>query len=119
MTFKDFPVGNASFVEYYKSLPDRRVVKAPKSAFVEYIAHKTLKSEKTVRMWIAGVQTPDALTQKVIAEELGVPQDQLFPEKKSANIKFSPQFLLKQLKISVHRCRDYSRNFFSFLFIRM
>ena len=57
MTFKDFPVGNASFVEYYKSLPDRRVVKAPKSAFVEYIAHKTL----------------------------GVPQDQLFPEKKSAN----------------------------------
>ena len=79
MTFKDFPVGNASFVEYYKSLPDRRVVKAPKSAFVE------LKSEKTVRMWIAGVQTPDALTQKVIAEELGVPQDQLFPEKKSAN----------------------------------
>ena len=85
MTFKDFPVGNASFVEYYKSLPDRRVVKAPKSAFVEYIAHKTLKSEKTVRMWIAGVQTPDALTQKVIAEELGVPQDQLFPEKKPAN----------------------------------
>ena len=85
MTFKDFPVGNASVVEYYKSLPDRRVVKAPKSAFVEYIAHKTLKSEKTVRMWIAGVQTPDALTQKVIAEELGVPQDQLFPEKKSAN----------------------------------
>ena len=44
-----------------------------------------MKSEKTVRMWIAGVQTPDALTQKVIAEELGVPQDQLFPEKKSAN----------------------------------
>ena len=36
-------------------------------------------------MWIAGVQTQDALTQKVIAEELGVPQDQLFPEKKSAN----------------------------------
>lgn len=82
MTPKEYPVGNASFIEYYKSLPDRRVVKAPKSAFVEYIARKTLKSEKTVRMWIAGVQTPDALTRKVIAEELGVPENQLFPERK-------------------------------------
>ncbi|MFR3549825.1 MAG: hypothetical protein ACLTTW_06220 [Coprobacter sp.] len=61
MTFKDFPVGNASFVEYYKSLPDRRVVKAPKSAFVEYIAHK-LKSENCTN----GLPetNSDALTQK-------------------------------------------------------
>lgn len=33
MTFKDFPVGNASFVEYYKSLPDRRVVKSTQKCF--------------------------------------------------------------------------------------
>lgn len=68
-----------TFAEYYKSLPERQTVKAPKTAFVDRIAEITKKSPKTVRMWIAGVQFPDELTQSVIEEELGISAAHLFP----------------------------------------
>lgn len=51
----------------------------PKTKFIRRIANATMKSEQTVKMWLCGRQTPDALTQSVIAKELGVQQEQLFP----------------------------------------
>lgn len=71
-----------SFSEIYKALPDRSTVKAPKAAFVEHIAKITLKSEKTVRMWLNGTQAPDALAQSIIAKDQGVPASVLFPNYK-------------------------------------
>lgn len=64
----------------YDSLPERRAVKAPKSAFVDRIAAVTMKSTKTIRCWLSGVQKPDALSRAMIEKELGVPASELFPE---------------------------------------
>jgi len=47
--------------------------------FVTRMAEICENSEYTVRMWIAGKQIPNRLAQKVIAEELGVDINELFP----------------------------------------
>lgn len=75
MTEKDYK----SFRQIYNDLQDRSAVKAPKTEFVERIASLTMKSTKTVRCWIAGVQKPDALTLSVIEKDLGIPGSVLFP----------------------------------------
>lgn len=77
MTEKDYQ----TFRQIYDNLPERSVVKAPKTEFVEKIANVTMKSTKTVRCWLAGTQYPDALTQSIIEKELGVPSECLFPPK--------------------------------------
>lgn len=64
----------------YDSLPERRVVKAPKSAFVDRIADVTMKHPNTVRCWLSGAQKPDALSRAMIEKELGIPASELFPE---------------------------------------
>ena len=66
-----------TFSEIYKALPER--TKPPKQAFVERIAELCMCSPQSVRMWIQGVQRPDALKQKLISEELNIPQEELFP----------------------------------------
>ena len=65
-----------TFKEVYDSLPK---VTTPKMEFVAHIAAITFKSENAVRMWLAGVRQPDALTQKVIEQDLGIPASSLFP----------------------------------------
>lgn len=51
----------------------------PKTKWVQRIAKATMRSENAVRMWLNGRQTPDPLVQSIIAKELGVPVDGLFP----------------------------------------
>ncbi|MCQ2299672.1 MAG: hypothetical protein MJZ81_06075 [Bacteroidales bacterium] len=65
MTFKEF-------YEVEKEKP------TPAAAFISRIAKATCKEETTVRMWLMGRQVPDALTIKVIAEELGTTPETLF-----------------------------------------
>lgn len=77
ITEKDYQ----TFTQIYKSLPERNVVKAPKTEFVEKVAEITKKSPKTVRCWIAGTQVPDALTQTVLEREFKIPATVLFPPK--------------------------------------
>lgn len=77
ITEKDY----RSFSQIYKELPERNVVKAPKTVFVEEIAELCMCSTKTVRMWIYG-QTPEPLKQKIISEKLGIAPEILFPAKK-------------------------------------
>lgn len=77
MTPADY--ANLEFGDIYRKLPPAR--KAPKQAFVESIAELCCVHTQTVRMWIAGVQRPDALKQKLIAESLQMPVETLFPPK--------------------------------------
>lgn len=55
----------------------------PKLAFVKRLAKVACKSESTIRFYLSG-QTPDALTQKVLSDELDTPIEVLFPKKESA-----------------------------------
>lgn len=49
--------------------------------FIARLAEATKSSEVTVRTWIAGKQTPDALKRAAIASELGAAESDLFPVK--------------------------------------
>ena len=52
----------------------------PKRKWIRRIAKVTMRSELTVRMWLNGRQTPEPLVQKIIAKELGVEVNELFPK---------------------------------------
>lgn len=69
-----------SFKKIYDSIDST----PPKTAWVRRIARATMSSEFTVRMWLSGRQVPGQLTQHVIARELGVPVEGLFPQRPSA-----------------------------------
>jgi hypothetical protein len=53
----------------------------PAQEFVSEVAKITRRTETTVRMWLSGQQTPDALAQSIIAEHFGVNADYLFPKR--------------------------------------
>lgn len=53
----------------------------PKTKWIKRIAEATMRSENAVRMWLNGRQTPEPLVQNIIAKELGVPVEGLFPSK--------------------------------------
>ena len=53
----------------------------PAQEFVSEVAKITRRTENTVRMWLSGQQTPDALAQSIIAEHFGVNVDYLFPKR--------------------------------------
>lgn len=55
----------------------------PKTKWVQRIAKATMRSENAVRMWLNGRQTPEPLVQNIIARELGVPVEGLFPTNKN------------------------------------
>lgn len=44
----------------------------PAQSFIEDIAELTKRSANTVRMWLQGKQTPDALAQSLIAEKFDI-----------------------------------------------
>ena len=69
----------SAFKDYYDALPARAPM-APNRAFIQKFAKLWLRSEKTVYMWIMGVQRPDALTQSIIAKELKANVNDLFPD---------------------------------------
>ena len=66
-----------TFRELYEAEKDKPTAA---QAFITRIAKLTKRSEMTVRFWIAGRQTPDELAQSVIAKELDVPVEELFPK---------------------------------------
>lgn len=53
----------------------------PAQEFISEVAKITRRTETTVRMWLSGQQTPDALAQSIIAEHFGVNVDYLFPKR--------------------------------------
>ena len=57
----------------------------PKTRWIQRIAKATMRSELTVRMWLNGRQIPEPLVQNIIAKELGVPVEGLFPQQEQQN----------------------------------
>ena len=68
-----------TFREIYESQDGRSTVKTPKQEFLDRICSITMKSQSTVRCWLAGAFVPDELTRSVLSKELGVPSEFLFP----------------------------------------
>lgn len=83
ITLQSHGTGARSFRDFYKSMDNT----PPKKAFVKRIAEITMRSEITVRCWIAGVQNPDPLAQNVIAQELGIPANELFPKEEKVCVQ--------------------------------
>ena len=52
----------------------------PAQEFISEVARITKRTTTTVRMWLSGQQTPDALAQSIIAEHFGVSITSLFPK---------------------------------------
>lgn len=65
----------------FKEIYDRLDHISPKTKWIKRIAEATMRSENAVRMWLNGRQTPEPLVQNIIAKELGVPVEGLFPSK--------------------------------------
>lgn len=63
------------FTELYA---ERKEMQTPAQAFVAEVAQLTERSEFTVRQWLAGVQKPEPLVQRVIAEHFNVNPQTLF-----------------------------------------
>ena len=78
-------MGNMTQTDYmslrqiYERLEGRSTVKTPKQDFIDKISKVTMKSQSTVRCWLAGAFVPDELTRSVLSKELGVPSEFLFP----------------------------------------
>ena len=71
-----------TFRQIYESLDGRSTVKTPKQKFIDRICSVTMKSQSTVRCWLAGAFIPDELTKSVLEKELGIPSNRLFPVNK-------------------------------------
>lgn len=65
------------FRQIYDELPPKKAV-SPKQAFVNEMADLCKVHPTTVRCWLAGAQKPDALRISLIAQRLGVPENELF-----------------------------------------
>ena len=65
----------------FKEIYDRLDPIPPKTKWIKRIAEATMRSENAVRMWLNGRQTPEPLVQSIIAKELGVSVEGLFPSK--------------------------------------
>lgn len=61
------------FSDYMKSLPNTR------TETIKLVAKECRVSDVTVYRWINGTVTPEPLKRKVIADALGIPENELFP----------------------------------------
>ena len=66
---------------FYDLYNEQKSKPTPAQEFVSEVAKITRRTETTVRMWLSGQQTPDALAQSIIAEHFGVNVDYLFPKR--------------------------------------
>ena len=67
-----------SFKDIYN---ERKTLPTPAQSFISEVADLTHRSEVTIKMWLLGKQTPDALTQEVIANHFHTDINSLFPVK--------------------------------------
>lgn len=62
------------FIDYVNSLPNE------KELFIKRICELTLCNKSTVSRWLNGENTPSKSRREVIARELNIPEEELFPE---------------------------------------
>lgn len=58
----------------------------PAQEFISEVARITKRTTTTVRMWLSGQQTPDALAQSIIAEHFGVSITSLFQKAEKTEV---------------------------------
>ena len=63
-----------TFTDYFKTLSNER------AELVKRIAEITTCDQTTVSRWISGEFRPSRRRREIIASELGIPSDVLFPE---------------------------------------
>lgn len=68
-------------ITFFDLYNEQKSKPTPAQEFVSEVAKITRRTETTVRMWLSGQQTPDALAQSIIAEHFGVNVDYLFPKR--------------------------------------
>ena len=59
----------------------------PAQVFIKRLADVTCRETSTVRQWLSGVQEPNQKAKEKIAKELGLPLEELFPEKTYQNVE--------------------------------
>lgn len=64
-----------NFIEYIGNLPNER------SETIKKIKAATLSSNEAVRHWLKGWKNVPPLKRQVISELLGLPEEELFPNK--------------------------------------
>lgn len=64
-----------TFKELYES---EKAKPTAAQIFIKEIAGLTKKSETTVRMWLSGIQKPDALTLAILAKHFKTTEKELF-----------------------------------------
>lgn len=70
-------VENKSFLDLYR---EQKSKPTPAQVFIAEIATLTHRSKNTVKMWLCGKQTPDELTQSIIARRYNLNINSLFPK---------------------------------------
>lgn len=70
-----------SFIEYFNNIPGQSSVTTPKDAFRKRIQELTGCGPSAVNNWIYGNFRPNPTAQLLIAKELNIPVDILFPKK--------------------------------------
>ena len=58
----------------------------PAQEFISEVARITKRTTNTVRMWLSGQQTPDALAQSIIAEHFGASITSLCPKAEKTEV---------------------------------
>lgn len=71
----------ATFKQIYDCIDNT----TPKAQWIKRIADVSRKKEITVKLWLIGARTPGELEKEVIAKELGVSAEELFPAKADNN----------------------------------
>jgi len=69
-----------TFTDHVNSLSNERV------EFIKRIAKITLASPATVSRWISGEFIPSKARREIISLELGIPEEQLFPQKENVTV---------------------------------
>lgn len=70
-----------TFAEMYDSLPERYDGPTPRKRLRLRVCAACKCSEATVLSWVKGRRRPDGLALEALSRELGVPEQELFPEK--------------------------------------
>lgn len=69
-----------TFKDYHNKLSNER------ADFVKRIAEITLASPATVSRWISGEFKPSKIRREIISRELGITEEELFPQKEDVTI---------------------------------
>ena len=65
--------------ERYEEAKNSKPSPTPAQVFIQRCMEATKKSENTVRGWLCGSRTPEALEREALAKEFGCTVDELFP----------------------------------------